>query len=129
MKSLILRHFFSLIAQRYAITAPKQLAVPIVATIGVIDPIAIANVEAVLGAIPPDRALHEPWKGLGEGTIELACVDLGREEAQNVSAPAGPIASVAVRMAGTEPTQDPGTVQEIMDQCVDGYERRADFEP
>jgi hypothetical protein len=32
----------------------------VVATGVVVDAIAIANVEAVLGTIPPDRALHEP---------------------------------------------------------------------
>jgi hypothetical protein len=38
---------------------------PIVATAIVIDPIAVANGEALSGAIPPDRVLHEPGKRRG----------------------------------------------------------------
>ena len=41
-----------------AITAAKQLAMPVVATGVVVDAIAIANGEAVPSAIPPDRVLH-----------------------------------------------------------------------
>jgi hypothetical protein len=73
---LILRDFLSLTAQSYAITAAKQLAMPVVATGVVVDAIAVANVEAVLGAIPPDRALHEPRKRRGKGPIELASVNV-----------------------------------------------------
>ena len=32
-------------------------------------------------------------------------------------------------MVGAQPPQDPGSVQEIMDQGVDSHEGRADFEP
>jgi hypothetical protein len=93
------------------------------------DPIAVADTEAILGAVAPDRTLHEPRKRLGEGSVELPCVDLGREETEDVSAPAGLIAPVAVRMASIQPPQDPGSVQEIMDQRVYCHERRADFKP
>jgi len=90
---------------------------------------AVANVEAILGAIPPDRTLHEPRKALGEGPIELPRVDIGGKQTENVSTPAGPIAPVAVRMGRRKPPQDPGSVQEIMNQGVDSHERRADFKP
>ena len=65
---------------------------PVVATGVVVDAIAVANVEAVLGAVPPDRALHEPRKRRREGRIELASIDVGREETENVSASARPVA-------------------------------------
>ena len=51
---------------------------PVVATGVVVDAIAIADVEAVLGAVAPDRTLHEPRKRRGEGRIELAGVDAWR---------------------------------------------------
>ena len=77
-------------AQSHAITAPKQLAMPVVATGVIVDPIAIANVEAVLGAIPPDRALHEPWKRRRKDGIELAGVNVGCKQMENPSdLPAG----------------------------------------
>jgi hypothetical protein len=64
-------------AQRYAITTAKELAVPIVATGIIVDPIAVADIQAVLGAVLPNRALYEPRKGCGEGPIELARIDIG----------------------------------------------------
>ena len=54
---------------------------------------------------------------------------LGGKETENVSAPARPIAPVAIRVGRRKAAQDPSSVQEIMDQGVDGHERRADFEP
>ena len=126
---MILRDFLSLTAQSYAITAAKQLAMPVVATGVVVDAIAVANVEAVLGAIPPDRALHEPRKRRREGRIELASIDVRRQQPENAGAPSRPVAPVSVRMIGAQPPQDPGSVQEIMDQGVDGHEGCADFDP
>ena len=70
---------FLLTAQSYAITAAKQLAMPVVATGVVVDAIAVANVETVLGAVPPDCALHEPRKRRREGWIELPSIDVGRK--------------------------------------------------
>ena len=126
---MILRDFLSLTAQSYAITAAKQLAMPVFATGGVVDAIAVANVEAVLGAVSPDCALHEPRKRRGESRIELPSINARGEQTENAGAPSRPVAPLSVRMIGAQPPQDPGSVQEIMDQGVDGYERRADFEP
>ena len=102
---------------------------PIVATGVVVDAIAVANVEAVLGAIPPDRALHEPRKRRGKGRIELREHQCSRRAAQECwrTLPAGSIGPRKV--IGAQALQDPGSVQEIMDQGVDGNERRADVEP
>jgi hypothetical protein len=66
-------------AQCDAITAAKQLAMVVVATGVVVDPIAVADGEAVLGAIPPDRALHEPRKRRRKRWIELAGINVGRD--------------------------------------------------
>jgi hypothetical protein len=101
-------------AQRDAITAPKQLAMPVLATGVVVNPIAIANVEAVLGAIPPNCTLHEPRKRRREGWIELARVDVGGEQLENPGAPSRPVAPISVRVVGTQPLQDSGSVQEII---------------
>jgi uncharacterized membrane protein YeaQ/YmgE (transglycosylase-associated protein family) len=79
IKSLILRDFLRLNAQSYAITAAKQLAMPVVATGVIVDAIAVANVQAVLGAVVPDRALHEPRKRRRERRIELASIDVRRK--------------------------------------------------
>ena len=101
----------------------------VVATGIVVDPIAIADIEAVLGAIPPDRALHEPRKRRREGWIELACVDIGCKQTENLSASSRPVAPISLRVVSRQAPQDPGSVQEIMDQGVDSHEGRADFDP
>jgi hypothetical protein len=48
---------------------------PVLAPIPVIDPVAVADVEALLAAIPPDRELHEPGENLRESAVELPSVD------------------------------------------------------
>ena len=126
---MILRDFPSQTAQSYVITTTKQLAMPVVATGVVVDAIAIANGEAVPGAIPPDCALHESGKCRREGRIELASINVRREQPENAGAPSRPVAPLSVRMLGAQPPQDPGSVQEIMDQGVDRHEGRADFDP
>jgi hypothetical protein len=101
---LILRDFLSFPAQSDAITAAKQWAMPVVATAVVVDAIAVANVEAVLGAIPPDRALHEPRKR--RWGIELASIDVRRQEPENAGASSRLVASVSIRVAGAKALQD-----------------------
>ena len=79
----------------------------VVATGVVVDAIAIADVEAVLGAIPPDRALHEPRKRRWEGRVELPSIDVGREDTDDAGAPSRLVAPVAVRMVGAQAPQIP----------------------
>jgi hypothetical protein len=102
---------------------------PVVATGVVVDAIPVANVEAVLGAIPPDRALHEPRERRREGRVELASINARCDETENAGASFRPVASVSISMVGAQTTQDAGSVQEIVDQGVDSHERRANFDP
>jgi hypothetical protein len=51
------------------------LAIDIIARLAIINPIAVADVEARLGAVSPDRMLNEPRKQLREPRIELPGVD------------------------------------------------------
>jgi hypothetical protein len=54
----------------------------------VIDPVAVADVEALLAAIPPDCVLHEPRKHLREGAVELPGIDLAGNRPNDVGAAA-----------------------------------------
>ena len=65
----------------------------------------------------------------GKAGLNWRASMFGREQTENASASARPVAALAVGMVGAQPPQDPGSVQEIMDQGVDRHERRADFEP
>ena len=102
---------------------------PVLAPIPVIEPIAVADVEALLAAIPPDRELHEPGEDRREGTVELPGVDLAGNLPDNVGAAAWPVTAGPVWMASLEPAQDPGPVQEIVDQGIDRDQVHADFQP
>ena len=48
----------------------------VLAPLPVIEPVAVANVEALLAAIAPDRELDEPRENGREGRIERTGVDL-----------------------------------------------------
>jgi len=61
-----------------------QPTVPVLAPMPVIDPVAVADIEALLAAIPPDRVLHEPRKHLRKAAIELPRIDLVRNRPNDV---------------------------------------------
>ena len=102
---------------------------PVLAAMPVIDPVAIADVEALLAAVLPNRVLHEPREVGGEGAIEHTGVDFSGNAGNDIGAAAWPVAARAVRMGCLEPAQDPGPVQKIVDQGIDGDQLHADFEP
>jgi hypothetical protein len=97
--------------QSNAITDVANLAIDIVARLPVIDPVAVANVEAELGAVPPYGVLYEPRENGREGRIEGPGVDLLGHQGNNVGATVWPVAASAIEMVGAEPGQDPGAVQ------------------
>ena len=115
------------LAQNYTITTTTNLAVNVRARLAIINPIAVANVEARLGAVPPDRALNEPRKRLRKTWIELLSIDPLRHGIYNVGATASPVAGCAIRMVGIEPFQDAGADQKIVHQGVDGNHAAADL--
>jgi hypothetical protein len=95
----------------------------------VIEPVAVANVEAMLAAIPPNGELYEPRKYLRKGAVELPSIDPLGDQANDVGTATRPIATGAVGMGGVESVQHTGPMQEIMDQSVDRDQLYADFEP
>jgi hypothetical protein len=81
----------------------------------VVEPVAVANVEPLLAAIPPHRELHEPRENGREGRIERTSVDLPGSTGNNLGAAAWPV----VGMGSLESGQDPSPVQKIVDQGLD----------
>ena len=102
---------------------------PVLAPMPVIEPVAVADVEALLAAIPPDRELDEPGEDLPGKSVELPSVDLAGDQPDNVGAAAWPVTAGPVRVGSLEPGQDPGPVQEIVDQGIDRDQVHADFQP
>ena len=106
-----------------------NLAVNVRARLPIIDPSAVADVEAGLGAVPPDGMLNEPRKRLRKPGIELPGIDPLRHALHNVGAAAGLVAGRTIRMIGLESCQDAGADQKVVHQSIDGNHAGADFVP
>src|SRR5260370_41993230 len=96
--------------ERNSIANINNLTADILARLAVIDAIAIADIEAALGAIPPDRVLYEPGKDRGERGVEGAGIDPFSHNFNDLSAAASPIASLAIGVLRAEPDQDAGAL-------------------
>src|SRR5271166_1058064 len=94
-----------------------NLALDVVARLPIIDAIAVADVEAGLGAVPPDRVLDEPWKRLRKAGIELPGIDPQGHGIDNVGAAAWLVAGCAIRMVGLESCQDASADQKVVYQA------------
>src|ERR1700722_11428346 len=100
--------------QSDAIALPKQLAVRILARRVVGNAIAIADIEAALGAIAPDCMLNEPRKYCRKRGIELPRVDVRCDQSQNAGASKRAITSVAIGMIRGKSPKDSGPMQEVV---------------
>jgi hypothetical protein len=114
--------------QHEAIAPAVQPAPHVRASIAIIDLIAVADVEAVRGAVLPDCALDEPGKHFWKARIEPASVDPRGNRGQNVSTAARLIAARAIRVGRRNPIQDSSAMEEIVDQGINHDERRTDVE-
>jgi hypothetical protein len=101
----------------------------VLAPLPVIEPVAVANVEALLAAIAPDRELDEPRENGREGRIERTGVDLLGSTGNDFGAAACPVAAGAVRVGSLEAPQDPSPVQKIVDQGIDRNQVHTDLQP
>ena len=115
--------------QNYTITMTTNLAVDVRTRLAIINSIAVADVEARLGAVPPDRMLDEPRKRLRKIGIELPGIDPLGHGIDNVGAAASLVAGCTVRMVGAESCQDAGADQKVVHQGVDGNHAGADLVP
>ena len=93
-----------------------NLTVDVVTRLAVIDAVPIADIEPGLGAVPPDRMLHEPRKHRRERRVESPGVDPLGHSFNDLSAAAWPVAGRAIGMGGAEPAQDAGAVQKVVNQ-------------
>jgi hypothetical protein len=91
--------------------------------------IAVADIEAALGAIAPNRMLDEPRKRWRKRRIELPRVDVRRDQSQNAGASEPAIASIAIGVIGGKSLKDARPMQEVVDERIDSDEARADLKP
>ena len=100
---------------------------PVLAPMPVVEPVAVADVEALLAAIPPDCELDEPGEDLRKAAIKLTSVDLLGDTPNNFGAAAWPVTARPVRVDRLEPSQDPGPVEKVMDQGIDRNQVSSQF--
>src|SRR6202043_818642 len=115
--------------QRNSVTHQPDPAIQVAAASGVVDAIAVADIEAALAAVAPDRVLDEPGKSLRKRWIELSGIDVLGNDCNDIRAAAESVASQPVLVLRLEPGQDPGPVQKVMNQRVDGDHAAADLGP
>jgi hypothetical protein len=101
---------------------------PVLAPMPVIDPVAVADVEALLAA-PPDGELDEPRENGREGRIERTGVDLLGSTGNDFGTAVWPVAADAVGMGGLQPGQYSGPMQKIVDQGIDRNQVHTDLQP
>jgi hypothetical protein len=102
---------------------------PAVAAGSVIDLMAVALVEPVLSAEAPDRVLYKAWEFRGECRVETADIDVIGDAIENLGTTARAIASRPVEMRHAEARDDPGPMQEVVNQRVDREQHGAGFYP
>ena len=105
---------FDSLAQHDTITHQAHSAILALTPPVIVDTIAVANVEAVLGAVLPDRVLNEPGKGLRKRWIELPGIDPLGHGLNNVRAAAGPVATGAIQVVRVKPSENAGPVQKVV---------------
>ena len=93
----------------------------------VVDPVSVTDIEAALGAIPPDRVLDVPGKDLRKRWVELPSIDPLGDGLNDVRAAAGPVAGRAIRVVRVEPGEYAPSVQKIVNQGVDRDHAAADL--
>src|ERR1700722_12844997 len=95
------------------------IAQSIVASVPIINPIAVADVETLLSAIAPDCVLNESREHCRKAPVELSYVNPPGDCFDDFSSTAGPVAGRAIDVVGSEPAQDAGAGQEIVHQRID----------
>lgn len=106
-----------------------EFADPLLAPCGVLDPIAVAGIQLVLGAEPPDRVLDEAWKIQRVVRIEPPGVNQAGCLFDDLGATTVAVTGHTVLVASLQLVQYSGAVQPIMDEGVDSYHSRTGLGP
>jgi hypothetical protein len=101
----------------------------VLATAVIVDPIAVADIAALLRAISPDGVLNEPGKAARIASAEFSRVDSVSNELNNVRALTWPVTRDPVQVLSTEPAQDSRPAQKIVNQRVNRDQAGARFMP
>ena len=90
------------------------------ARFSVVDTIAVAKIETVGGAKPPNGMLNEPGKIARKTPVKGSGVDPLRELFDDVGTAALGVAANAILVCGAAGVENAGSVQKIVHEGVDG---------
>src|SRR5262249_60243834 len=90
-------------AQPHAVAHGSHSAIAVGASFAVINAVAVADIEAVLIAISPNRVLNEPGKGLRKSRVELSSIDPVGHGLNDLCAATGPVTSGTIAVFCLEP--------------------------
>ena len=99
------------------------------ARFAVVDAIAIAEVETVCRAKPPNGVLNEPRKIARKLPVEGSGIDQLRHVLDDVGAAALGVAADTILMGLAAAVKNPGSVQKVMDQGINCDHVRAGLKP
>ena len=71
-------------AQRHPVTSCVYSAVDVITALVIVDLVAVADVQPVLGAVPPNCVLHEPREDFWKTRVELASINSLGDSLDNV---------------------------------------------
>ncbi len=106
-----------------------QVAVGDLAGFSVVNSIAVAQIQAVGRAKPPDRVLHKPRKCGREFWVEGAGVNSTGNGSDDLGAATSGVAGSAIDVGRAASFQNAGAVQKIVHEGVDGHHGLAGLEP
>jgi hypothetical protein len=86
----------------------------------------VANVFPGLAAISPNVVLNEPGKEGGEGGVELPAVNVAGQVLYHPQTSGSTVAPGPIGMVSPVVGQNPGPVEEVVHQAVDGNHLMAD---
>jgi hypothetical protein len=86
------------LSQDHPITHQAYSAIIVLATPSIFNPVAVADIEPIPGAVLPDRVLDEPGKGLRKRWIELPGIDPLGDGCNTIGAATGPVAGHAIQV-------------------------------
>src|SRR5690242_2923885 len=129
LATALARGRLSLWVQRYPQTGRVNVTVAPLATLAIINFVAVADGKFGLGAKSPDCVLHVSRKISWKLRIESRAVYAPRQTGDDVRAAVRAIAHGAILMTAPQTTQNSCSPKPIMDECVNGDHRGTSTSP
>jgi len=106
-----------------------QLAIGNLTRFAVVNSVAVAHVQFVGGAKPPERVLNKAREFLGKPRIERAGIDPCCDASDDLGTATSGVAGSPINVGCAATFQNAGAVQKIVHEGVDGHHGLTGLEP